>query len=327
MPLDSPTAFGRRAFLFAGAALPPLARAVEPGMPSKTALAAAAGRAIASRDPNPDNRCPDSMAARFIQRRELDALTGSNIGELYDLPWDEVLRRESADGRYPYIFLTLRTKHIDARIRAAAAEGIEELIILGAGLDSRAYRLTRELAKTRIIEVDFPPTQEDKKRRVKASLGSVPENVTYAGIDFAKQTLEEVLSAVGHRSSAKTLFLMEAVTMYLPPDAVSSTLRFVSKNSAPGGGIVFDYIDRRLLDGEGQTPYSKSNAARYRAWGEPQIFGIPGYDASRFAEQHGLRLVSDYTLGELCLLHTPRLNPASLDYRRLYYRIAQAVVA
>jgi len=87
---------------------------------------------------------------------------------------------------------------------------------------------------------------------------------------------------------------MEAVTMYLPEEAVSSTLRFVSKNSGRGGGIVFDYIDRRLLDGEGQTPYFKSNAARFRSWGEPQIFGIPGYDSQRFAEQHGIRLRSHW---------------------------------
>ena len=119
---------------------------------------------------------------------------------------------------------------------------------------------------------------------------------------------------------------MEGVTVYLPAEAVSTTLRFVAKNSARGGGIVFDYFDRRLLEGEGQTPYYKSNTATFRSWGEPQIFGIPGYDSQRYAEQHGLRLLSDYTLGELCLLHTPRLNPASLDYRRLYYRIAHAVV-
>src|SRR5262245_17782664 len=151
MQADSYAALGRRAFLFAGAVLAPLARAVEPGKPSKTALGAAAARAIASRDPNAETKCPDWMAARLIQRSELDALTGSIIPTLYDLPWDEVLRRESAAGRYPYLNLTLRTMHMDARIRAAAAEGLDELVILGAGLDSRAYRMTKDLAKVRIF--------------------------------------------------------------------------------------------------------------------------------------------------------------------------------
>jgi methyltransferase (TIGR00027 family) len=327
MQADSWAALGRRAFLFAGAILPPLAKSVEPGMGSRTAIGVAAGRAIASRDPNSETRCPDSMAGRLIQHEDLALLTGSSTPALYDLPWDEVLRRESAAGRYPYLNLTLRTMHIDAKVRAAAAEGLDELVILGAGLDSRAYRMTEELAKTRVFEVDFPPTQEDKKRRVKTALGKVPGNVTYVGIDFAKQTLDEVLLAVGHRPSAKALFLMEGVTMYLAAEAVSSTLQFVSKNSAPGGGIVFDYYDRRLLDGEGQTPFYKATTDLVRTWGEPQIFGIPGYDSRRFVEQHGLRLRSDYTFGELCLLHTPRLNPALLDYRRLYYRVGHAVVA
>jgi methyltransferase (TIGR00027 family) len=246
---------------------------------------------------------------------------------MYDLSWDEVLRRESAAGRYPYLNQTLRTMHIDAKIRAVAAEGLDELVILGAGLDSRAYRMAEELARTRVFEVDFPPTQEDKKRRVKAALSNVPSNVTYVGIDFAKQTLEKVLLAVGHRPSAKALFLMEGVMVYLPVEAVSSTLRYVSKNSAPGSGIVFDYFDRRLLDGEGQTPLYKSTTNLFRSWGEPQTFGIPGYDSRRFAEQHGLRLRSDYTFGELCAIHTPRLDAAALDYRRLYYRIGHAVVS
>lgn len=327
MQMKTDMALGRRAFLLAGPILAPMAKAVEPGKPSRTSLSAAAGRAIASRDTNPETRCPDSMAARLIRREDLDVLTGSVIPAYYDLTWDEVLRRESGAGRYPYINMTLRTMHIDAKVRAAVAEGIGQLVILGAGLDSRAYRMTNELAKVRVFEVDFPPTQEDKKQRVKAALGKVPENVTYAGIDFAKQTLDEVLSAAGHRSSSKSLCVMEGVTMYLSADAVSSTLHFVSKNTAPGGGIVFDYFDRRLLEGEGQTPFYRSNTTLYRSWGEPQGFGIPGYDSRRFAEQHGLRLRSDYTFGELCMLHTPRLDPAFLDYRRMYYRIAHAVVA
>lgn len=324
MRMNSDLAPGRRAFLLAGAALAPLARAVEPGKPSKTSLTAAAGRAIASRDPNPQTRCPDSMAAQLIRREDLDTLVGSNLPALYDMPWGEVLRRESAAGRYPYLNMTLRTMHFDAKIRAAVAEGLDQLVILGAGLDSRAYRMTKELAKVRVFEVDYPPTQEDKKSRVRAALGKVPEGVTFVGIDFSTQTLDEVLSAAGHQSRSKTLFLMEGVTMYLTADAVSSTLRFASKNT---GGIVFDYFDRRLLDGEGQTPFYKANTALYRSWGEPQIFGIPGYDSPRFVEQHGLTLRSDHTLGELCLLYTPGLDPASMNYRRLYYRIAHAVVA
>lgn len=317
---------GRRAFLLAGAALAPWAKAVEPGKPSRTSLSAAAARAIASRDPDPQTRCPDSLAARFIRREDLQSLAGHPIQALYDLPWEEVRRRENAAGRYPFLYLTLRTKHFDAKIREALAGGLDELVILGAGLDSRAYRMAKELAKVRVFEVDYPPTQEDKKRRVRDALGKVPEHVTYVGIDFSKQTLDEVLSQAGHRLRSKTLFVMEAVTVYLPPDAVSSTLRSVSKNTAPGGGILFDYYDRRLLEGEGQTPYYKSNTATFRSWGEPQIFGIPGNEVPQFLNQHGLQLRSDHTLGELCALYTPRLAPASVDYRRLYYHIAHAVV-
>ena len=290
-----------------GLSLPGLA--VESGLPSKTSILTAASRAIASRDPNPQTRCPDSIAEKFVQREDLDLLVGSNIAAMWDLRWEEVLRRETAAGRYPYISQTLRTMHIDSKVRTAVAEGIDELIILGAGLDSRAYRMTKELAKTRVLSYTFPPTQEYKKRRVNAALGTVPPNVTYVGIDFAKQTLDEVLSAAGHRASAKALFLMEGVMVYIPADAVTSTLRFVSRNSAPGGGIVFDYFDRRLLDGEGQTPLYKANAQLFRSWGEPQTFGIWGYASRGFAQEHGLRMQSDYTLESFACFTRPVSTP------------------
>ena len=324
--MDFGRALGRRGFITAGALAAPLLRAVEPGKPSKTSIAAAAARAIASRDPDPQTRCPDSMAARLLHREDIDSLAGSAIQVLYDLPWDEVLRRENAAGRYPYHYTTLRAMHFDAKIREALAEGLDELVILGAGLDSRAYRMTGELAKVRVFEVDYPPTQEDKKRRVRTALGKLPEHVTYVGIDFLTQTLDEVLATAGHRSGAKALFVMEAVTVYLNAEAVSSTLQFVSKNTAAGGGILFDFYDRRLLDGEGQTPYYKSNTATYRSWGEPQVYGIPAYELPQFLRKHGLRARSERTLGELCAVYTPRLDPASVDYRRWSYHIAHAVV-
>lgn len=316
----------RRSFLLAGTVLTQLSKAVEPGRPSKTSLMTAVARAIANRDPDPETRCPDAIAGRLMRREDLNVLTGSSHATLYEMAWDEILKKESAAGRYPYLPVTLRTKYIDAKIRAAATEGLDELVILGAGLDSRAYRMTSELDKVRIFEIDFPPTQEDKKQRVRAVLGRLPENVNYVGIDFAKQTLEDVLATAGHQAKSRALFLMEGVSMYLSAEPVSSTLHFVSNNSAPGGGIIFDYYDSRLFDGEGQTPLFKANMAMYRSWGEPHTFGIPGYQAQQFIEQHGLRLKSDYTFGELCALQTPRLNPALLDYRRLYFRIAHAVV-
>ena len=86
--------------------------------------------------------------------------------------------------------------------------GATQVIVLGAGFDSRAYRLRELLKGVRFIEVDFGPTQEYKKRRVRDVLGCLPENVTYAPIDFTREKLEDVLQRTGYRPDQRSFFIL-----------------------------------------------------------------------------------------------------------------------
>ena len=168
------------------------------------------------------------------------------------------------------------------------------VVNLGAGFDTRAHRFRQELRSTKVFEVDYGPTQEYKKRRVREVIGAPPPNLVYVPIDFTRQNLGEVLRKAGYRRDQKTFFIWEGVTMYLPEDAVLATLRFVAHDSVPGSSLVFDhytrsYIDRLRLRTANQAQLA--NEAERQAADEPFIFGIPDGTEQTFVNGAGLDLV------------------------------------
>jgi methyltransferase (TIGR00027 family) len=191
----------------------------------------------------------------------------------------------------------------------ALAGGARQVVLLGAGLDSRAYRAPDGVRQTRVFEVDFPPTQEYKKKRVREILGSLPSHVTYVPIDFTKEDLATVLARAGYDRAVKTIFVWEGVTFYLPEEAVDATLRFVASNAAPGSRIVFDYF---LASGL-KTPTSalKDTMKRLEAVREPLIFGLPDEDPEGFVTRRGLAIDSNRRMRELMLLYLPKAQLAA----------------
>jgi methyltransferase (TIGR00027 family) len=194
-------------------------------------------------------------------------------------------------------FLAARDRYIDDTLQDFLDEGIDQLVILGAGYDSRAYRF--ELNGVKTFEVDHPATQEDKLTKLKAIFGKVPEHVIYVPVDFNTQSLEEQLLACGYDPTRKTLFIWQGVTMYLNRDAVDSTLDLVVQHSGPGSAIVFDYLYRSLLDGV-QKQNEIDNMRRYRFMtGEGLTFGIPEGMITTFLEERGFASVQDVNADDL----------------------------
>ena len=194
-------------------------------------------------------------------------------------------------------FLAARDRYIDDTLQGFLDEGIDQLVILGAGYDSRAYRFARTGVK--IFEVDHPATQEDKLVKVQTVFGKVPEHVVYVPVDFNTQSLEERLLECGYDPTQKTLFIWQGVTMYLNREAVDSTLDFVVQHSGPGSAIVFDYLYRSLLDGV-QKQNEIDNMRRYRFMtGEGLTFGIPEGMITSFLEERGFASVKDVNADDL----------------------------
>ena len=133
----------------------------------------------------------------------------------------------------------LRTVAIDAAVRDAITLGARQLVILGAGYDGRAWRMT-ELEGMRTYEVDRPATQNEKRARV-AQLPDAIANVTFVSIDFEHESLDAVLARAGHNASAPTCWIWEGVVMYLTRDAMHGTLANIAQRSAPGSTLIINY--------------------------------------------------------------------------------------
>jgi methyltransferase (TIGR00027 family) len=253
---------------------------------------ALAARAIGSRDPDPLFRNPDWLAERFLGLEERAQLprylgvlaAGGDCGEaMKDARMRALVR--------PF---TMRTKFIDEHLLKAIAAGAIQVVNLGAGLDTRAYRFEHALRHAKVFELDYAPTQAYKRRRVAEVLGPSPSNLVYAPIDFTREKLGDVLRSVGYEADRKTFFIWEGVTMYISEDAVLEVLRSIASNAPSGSAVTFDYFPRSRLD---KVPMI-SEAERVtqnelKDLGEPWIFGIPDGTAAQFVKDAGLDLVDN----------------------------------
>jgi len=188
-------------------------------------------------------------------------------------------------------YVIVRSRYVDDCLNQCIDDGIEQLVILGAGYDSRAFRFTALKDRVKVFEVDHPDSQSVKKEKVSKMLGNLPDHVVYVPVDFERDKLDERLSACGYDKNSKTLFIWEGVTVYLTADAVDETLAFVVNNSGEGSSIVFDYIYESVLDGrmkEGQNMRMRAAKA-----GVPFKFGIEEGTVEEFLRKQGLGKVED----------------------------------
>jgi methyltransferase (TIGR00027 family) len=157
----------------------------------------------------------------------------------------EKLKAESPDafGKYGLgirAFMIARSRYAEDALARALQRGATQNVILGAGLDTFAYRNPYTESALRVFEVDFPATQEWKRRNLQEARIAIPASVTYAPVDFEHQTLDDGLQLAGFDVSRSTFFSWLGVTMYLTDDAIMSTFRLIA-STPPGGGVAFDY--------------------------------------------------------------------------------------
>jgi methyltransferase (TIGR00027 family) len=259
---------------------------VGPGQPSRTSILVAAARAFGAREPDPKVRNPDWLAERLLGPAELALIGGHPI--VAALGEDYAKGRRNPEVAGIVNTLLIRTRFIDEHMVRALDNGATQVVILGAGFDTRAYRYQDRLKEKRVIEVDYRSTQELKRRRVEEALGGLPPNVAYAEIDFKRDALLDVLRNAGWRAEEKTFFVWEGVSLYLSEEAVRQTLRGVA-GSAPESSLVMDFAGRATIEILNRFP--NHPAHRYTSgWGEPWTFGLPDAREREFFQQSGLEL-------------------------------------
>ena len=205
------------------------------------------------------------------------------------------INRTEAVSRGIYGAQVCRTCFIDETVEAALAQGIAQLVILGAGYDTRAYRLNG-IEKVKVFEVDLPNVQAKKKASVARRFGHIPPNVTFIPIDFDTQTLDTVFAGSTFDSSRPTIFIWEAVTQYITGSAVQQTLAFVGK-SAPGSQIIFTYVLKSIIERRTGLPDAE-RMMDYVAKTAPWVFGLEPSEVASFLQPFHLKLAADVGYAE-----------------------------
>lgn len=249
---------------------------------SLTAAGIAIMPALESEKPAGERVCFDPYARRF-----------AGAGLYYVMKLFTALGYASWRGPGVWEFLAARDRCIDDHLEACLAEGLEQLVILGAGYDARAYRFEALRAGIKVFEVDHPATQAVKLKKVEAIFGARPSHVTYVPIDFDRESLAGRLFECGYDEGLKTLFIWQGVTFYLTAQAVADTLAFVAGHSRPGSSIIFDYMDPTLLAGAPRHG-EVGSMRRYRGLtGEGLGFSIPIAAIRDFLEARGFTQVKN----------------------------------
>lgn len=210
------------------------------------------------------------------------------------LPFCGALLRSYIDSRWPGVRTSgaARTLYIDRLLGAALDSGIRQVVVLGAGFDSRAWRLPA--GKARFFEVDHPDTQARKRQLLPAVS---PADPIFVAVDFGRDALAEKLAAAGFSLAEPAFFLWEGVTNYLSAGAVDATLRYCA-SAAPGSLLVFTYIHRLALEDPSSFPGSERIAASLAAAGERWTFGLDPATLEVFLEERGLALREDVGANE-----------------------------
>ena len=158
----------------------------------------------------------------------------------------------------------LRTQAIDAQLSFALASGIDQIVILGAGLDARAWRMPA-LDRATVFEVDHPATQEYKRARISGKVSHA--EVRFVSVDFEREPVADALEKAGFRSRSPAVWIWEGVAMYLERGAIADTIAQVTQLSAPGSELTMTYR------APGMLPFGVLGRAAipvlFRAAGEP----------------------------------------------------------
>jgi methyltransferase (TIGR00027 family) len=200
------------------------------------------------------------------------------------------------DRRFPGASITAvtRIRFVDDCLKNGINDGVEQIVILGAGYDSRAYRFG-ELQNKMVFEVDHPNTQKLKINKILHIFNKLPENVFYVPVDFEKDNFVLKLVEAGYRKDKKTLFIWEAVSKYLTQNAVNELLSAVSSNSCKGSSIVFDYLFQSMVDRSSGSKFAKKVLDFQDKKGEPFIFGLPKTNPENFIMKKGFSSVKNFT--------------------------------
>jgi methyltransferase (TIGR00027 family) len=264
------------------------------GKASRTAEYMALFRAVETAQPAGVRLFEDRYAAGFLAEplRTVASIAtwpvlGRAVTAVLDLGWP----RTRSSG-------VVRTRFIDDAVRGALAQGAKQLVLLGAGFDSRPYRLAEADAVT-VFEVDHPATQAVKRARLAQRGGAAARQAHFVAVDFERDDFEDALLRSGYKPGAAAVVIWEGVVSYLSSAAVDENFTRLQRLTAPGRRLVFTYVHRGAIDGSVHF----DEATRWKSWvrfsGEPFTFGFDPREIGRYLRSYGFALSRDVSTAEI----------------------------
>ncbi|MGO4445889.1 SAM-dependent methyltransferase [Mycobacterium sp. 2YAF39] len=232
----------------------------------------------------PDHRLVhDDLAAKFLPTGLRVLVRATRLGLLRRF----MIGASERAGPGLWVNLACRKRFIDEKLDDALPE-IDAVVILGAGMDTRPYRLARR-SDIPVFEVDQSVNTERKKGVVRRVLGHAPPSVRLVAVDFERDDLADALAKTGLRGDDRTFFIWEGVTQYLTADAVHATFEFL-RGAAPGSRLVFTYVRRDFIDGTNMYG-ARSAYRRFREKQQVWKFGLDPDEVAGVVAQYGWRLI------------------------------------
>jgi len=273
-------------------------------------------RALESLKPERSRLFCDPLAAVFLHqwRKWLYRIAQLDAGRRLV---EQLLDRSAPGARAAGI---ARTKWIDDEV-TRSLEWVTQLVLLGAGFDTRPYRLPSAQRVT-TFELDHPETSLAKQVALQKAIGSIPTQVRFIGIDFNQQSIVDVLSQAGFDNTQPACFVWEGVTNYLTAYSVDGVLREIGQ-AAIGSILLFTYVHRGVLERPELFFGAEKLMSRLGSYGEPWTFGLYPENLEDSLASRGLRSMIDLSVAEVWQ-RTGRPGSDTRGYE--FYRLVAARV-
>lgn len=279
---------------------------------SATAEFVASHRAVESLKPENERICYDPYAIHFLKPETLEIINDP-------VKLKAVTEMAGPVGREMGTSLRVRVRYFDDFVKKSVDEGLEQLVILGAGFDTRAYRI-EGMEKVKVFEVDQPDTQHFKKQKIREIFGSLPDHVVYVPVDLETRTLGQSLLDKRYSSFKKTLFILEGLIQYLSPRSVDEIFSFITRNSPKGSAVIFDYHDESVINETSEAGRLIKNFLKQL--GERLKFGIEEEKIEEFLSQHGFSNITNVSGEEYRNKYFPEANENDAFYNPMFFAYA-----
>lgn len=289
---------------------------------SKTALGVLTTATVAASERDPGVRLVDPVAPRLLRWGD-GKYAVARLRPLH--PMIRWSMQRLNPGSYGY--LVARTHHMDAILRAEVAAGLDRVVILGAGYDTRAQRLRASLDGTSVFEVDHPATLRDKRERLARVSDLSSGDVSHVAVDFTDQKLLDRLADHGHDVHDRTLFVLSGVAMYLPESAVLELFDAVAGHASPRTSLLFDYAYADALSNPERYHGGAQWVRHATAVDEEPRSGFSPKELGAVLADHSLRLDSQIDPDQLAERYLRRSDGSLVERPLGFSSIAHAFVA